>query len=1004
MAAVGDNNLYHNVSNNFSTLNINRRNQKRKMASLSTDGMSVGSSQAFNIPLSMEDFDDVPASQKRQRINGDYVQFNFVDRMLPMVGHDPFASNEVFTHNLATELFEEPVSLSNIYLLANHHKEKGNTMELHKVQAYQSHIERVKNNYVQYACADQSFLRVYPLANASIGQSFSRLERSVLACDIPRSTPNDIVYKWKDIDMVNAAPVLIQNLYHLNNIPCETLDFYCSNRDALFTMAGESDVPISRKAVKKLFCAAMNGARVFLNTPRQGLYGMQFNGRMVKEFDLRSKADKRENNARELIIKTDSMPTRFANVLRKFSVEMHDNALRLLSLYERHGLQDFVVNTLKISDTMNNKLGCFTARMFNLLERAVLTVAIDYCISERVIQSRAMGKPQVCLIHDGFMVRSDLIDFNLCFELQQEVQSKLGIDIEFDIKDFDDELVISILEKKEEVEEIMAATRGKTTFDNYKTEEDCTIDWDLIENFPHADRQAQETFAIAEMNKHFAVIERSDPPFILTKVWKSPYHKKTKYCEQILMSQSNFRTAHSNRYIFVRERLKKDGTWRMKRVLLTDLFLQHRHRLWFDDVTFVPTQTSLSNLKMHNLFTGFAIEPWRAERFVMEAIANEGSTLSPEAYVLEKIQPFIELLRDHVVGEHYEYVINWAAHVIQPATRAVKTCKRIDLFSKRQGTGKGIFVDHFLGAIIGPAHYLKVTDLKMLENFNSLIQKACLIFADEAYFTGDHGAASKLKNIVSEYDLLYNKKNVNQWVGTNYANVITANNISEAHPRTEIWSRRVTAFNCPSTFGGQPTEESDSFFVDQCLALDVHFVAYYLYNKDLSEFSPRKGPVTKRLIDQIRASFPKAVRYIFNLLLNEKLPYKAIVFDGDDRKHSLLYDEWTDNGLFLPHAPCWKENSIVLHSQELFENFRKNTRNNYTEHVQFCQTLREVLGNVHGFARIKKRVRGKEERCYRLPSLVECQKSFCEYTANGSNVVSWNQWISEGYNSVHFEC
>lgn len=972
----------------------------------SFDNNSVGSCSGFAVEapaLTLDDFnDDDSQSSKRQCTQDDFYTFNYVDRMVPMVGPSPYVSTDMFAHNLEIELFEENVSMANVYALVDHHAREGNVNELSQVQAYQAALERNKYNYVRYKCASGSVLRVYPNACRSIGQSFSRVERAVLACDIPASTPHDIKYDWIDIDMVNAAPEIMRNVFIMNAMPCQTLTFYCKERDTLINLG--ADVNISRACVKKLFCAAMNGARVFVNAPRVGFWHLQFDGDMVSTFDLRSAKQKRENTHRDLIVKTADMPPQLRNALRMFAIEMHDNALILLRKYERANMQDFLINTLNISANMSNRLGCFVARVFNMLERMILTCAVDFCISEGVSVKR--NRHQIALIHDGFMLRTkeeSLPDLFL-YELSEYVRVKLGIEISFDIKTFDDTIVKDIISRKAQLEEIKAARRGKTVFDCYKTEDDATMDWQVVENYPQDDRQKQIDFAIEIMNKYFAVVEKSDPPFILTKCWKAPYHKKdSRYCEQVLISQQNFKAAHANRYIYVRQKLLKDGTWKLKRELLTDIFLTHRNRLSFDDVTFVPTNLSLSNVRLHNLFTGFAIEPWRAERFVRGAMDEEGISMNIDSYLEKKCEPFIELLRDHVIGKEYEYFLNWAAHIIQPQTRAVKTAKRIDLFSKKQGVGKGIVVDFFLGTIIGSAHYLKITDLKMLESFNSLISKACLIFADEAYFTGDHSAAAMLKNIVSEYELLYNRKNVAQWVGTNYCNVITANNLTDSLPKTEVWSRRVSAFTCPSRFGGQTTDESEDFFVKKCLKLNPHFVAAYLYRRDITGFNPRKGPITERLVDQIRASFPRPVRYIFNLLHNEKLPYKAVIFPPPSTRHSLLYDEWADNGMDLPEVPDWKFNSVVLSSRELYADFQKATRgNSYIQHVQFCQTLREVLRNVGGFVRCKKLVRGKEERCYKIPSLVDCRRSFCEYTANGSRVVTWDEWISEGYNSVHF--
>ena len=52
----------------------------------------------------------------------------------------------------------------------------------------------------------------------------------------------------KDIDMVNAHPVILNYLYKKNNVDCNILENYIENRELILSSFSEN-----RKSVKELF-------------------------------------------------------------------------------------------------------------------------------------------------------------------------------------------------------------------------------------------------------------------------------------------------------------------------------------------------------------------------------------------------------------------------------------------------------------------------------------------------------------------------------------------------------------------------------------------------------------------------------------------------------------------------------------------------------------------------------------------------------------------------------
>ena len=73
----------------------------------------------------------------------------------------------------------------------------------------------------------------------------------------------------------------------------------------------------------------------------------------------------------------------------------------------------------------------------------------------------------------------------------------------------------------------------------------------------------------------------------------------------------------------------------------------------------------------------------------------------------------------------------------------------IALLSNAQGVGKSRFVD-YVGNLLG-SHFMTVTHGRHLHgHFNAHLQKAILVFADEAVWGGDWEAESKLKEMITE--------------------------------------------------------------------------------------------------------------------------------------------------------------------------------------------------------------------------------------------------------------
>ena len=143
----------------------------------------------------------------------------------------------------------------------------------------------------------------------------------------------------------------------------------------------------------------------------------------------------------------------------------------------------------------------------------------------------------------------------------------------------------------------------------------------------------------------------------------------------------------------------------------------------FDDVVFEPAGCEPKSL---NLWTGWRLAP------------SPGSWERFHAHLL------------HVVccgdAETLAYVLNWLAAAVQRPGQPVGTML---VLRGAQGCGKSI-VAAYLSRIFTD-YYTAVTQRRHITGqFNAHLAHTLLLFADEAFFAGDHETASVLKGLITE--------------------------------------------------------------------------------------------------------------------------------------------------------------------------------------------------------------------------------------------------------------
>jgi len=180
--------------------------------------------------------------------------------------------------------------------------------------------------------------------------------------------------------------------------------------------------------------------------------------------------------------------------------------------------------------------------------------------------------------------------------------------------------------------------------------------------------------------------------------------------------------------------------------------------------------------------------------FPNEELWHDGYVNLWQGWGVEPAEGNWEMFNNHILNvicdgneELHTFVLDWCADLIQDPMEPKGTA--IVLHGK-EGTGKGTFCT-MLGNIIGQKHYKHVTNEKHLTgNFNYHLMDGLLIFADEVVYGGDRRVAGLLKSLVTEKELICERKGIDSFMYENRARLCVASNedwFIPAGPESRRW-------------------------------------------------------------------------------------------------------------------------------------------------------------------------------------------------------------------------
>ncbi|WMS42292.1 DUF5906 domain-containing protein [Acuticoccus sp. MNP-M23] len=363
-------------------------------------------------------------------------------------------------------------------------------------------------------------------------------------------------------------------------------------------------------------------------------------------------------------------------------------------------------------------------------------------------------------------------------------------------------------------------------------------------------------------------------------------------------------------------------------------WLDHKNRREYDGrLTFVPNGPEEIN-GHYNRWRGFGVEP-RAGDWSM--------------------------LRDHIRdnlaagdGEADRYIMRWAAWAVQNPDKQAEVAL---VFVGEKGVGKGMFGWAMKDLFGTHSFYCQAGDLT--GRFNAHLAECCLLFADEAVWSGDRVAEARLKSLLTESTLAIERKGVDLAAQDNFLHVIIAANEDWAVP-AGIDERRFAVFNV-----GSGRKEDEVYFTAlkrQMMDEGGHAAMLHdLLKMDLGDWHPRRGvPQNAGLMAQKIAGLQGEQRAVFELLWRGITP--AVIREGwlsGERAATLT----GDNG------------SVFIATEDLARWARTQRIKLREDNRSLGRALIKANG---GRTAVKEKVHTEWVRGCWLPRLPEARAAWCE--------------------------
>ena len=238
----------------------------------------------------------------------------------------------------------------------------------------------------------------------------------------------------------------------------------------------------------------------------------------------------------------------------------------------------------------------------------------------------------------------------------------------------------------------------------------------------------------------------------------------------IYQSIAEFKNSHIDK--FIAHWNPKTGQW--ERRPLVEVWLKDPRTPKYDSVEFLPgVEHEIDHPGILNSWRG-----WPCNTAYVDYSDNE-----PEACRL-----FLNHMYDNLCGgdaDVYTYLLGWMADALINPHR---TSEVAIVLRGAQGSGKTFWANRFM-SLFTPHTLTLDKPNQVTGNFNKHLEDKCVVFADEAFFAGNHQHAATLKTLITSDEIFIEPKGVDGYMAKKLFRVIIASN-DEHVIRAEIDDRR----------------------------------------------------------------------------------------------------------------------------------------------------------------------------------------------------------------------
>jgi len=243
-----------------------------------------------------------------------------------------------------------------------------------------------------------------------------------------------------------------------------------------------------------------------------------------------------------------------------------------------------------------------------------------------------------------------------------------------------------------------------------------------------------------------------------------------------------------------------------------------------------------------------------------------GFALTPKPGDWSKLKAHI---LDNICGGNQDYnnwILNWMALGVQQPSQVIGTAP---VLKGLPGTGKGVLANAY-GHIWKP-HFVSITkDDHVRGRFNQHLEGRRFVYVDEAMFGGDRKNAGVIKTMLTEPQIMIERKGVDPiWLDNHMIFMITSNERSVVP--ADIRDRRWQVFEVSD--GKREDKSYFSEIMTQMKSGGYEAMLYELLERDISKGpDPRKTIRTPELFDQIIQAQGPVEKYIYQFLDTGTLP------------------------------------------------------------------------------------------------------------------------------------